>query len=190
MQPAVSIWNSWIKRVNTGVLASRASLSCFLMASARVCTAAGLRGVQGRTMSPTHGLMAIRSWRSRSLLCRACPRQRCRFLIVLCHSCRTRGPATPLSLGLAPRDEPSRHGCLSFSFSIWRRRAVLVLSTCSTVSSGTFSRRLPLLSAGSSELERRVSAESGCPTPLALVLWILEEVSAWPTSSVGAEAVG
>lgn len=28
--------------------------------------------------------------------------------------------------------------------SIWRRRAVLVLSTCSTVSSGTFSRRLPL----------------------------------------------
>lgn len=48
----------------------------------------------------------------------------------------------------------------------------------------------PTLSAGSSELERRVSAESGCPTPLALVLWILEEVSAWPTSSVGAEAVG
>lgn len=28
--------------------------------------------------------------------------------------------------------------------SVWRRRAVLVLSTCSTVSSGTFSRRLSL----------------------------------------------
>ena len=87
----------------------------------RVCAAAGLRGVQGRTMSPTHGLTAIRSWRSRSLLCRECPRHRCLFPIVLCHSCRTQGPATARSLGPAPTDGPSRPGCLSFFFCVRKK---------------------------------------------------------------------
>lgn len=76
----------------------------------------GLREVQGKTTSPTHELTAIRSWRSRSLLCRAGPRRRCLLLAEPCHSCRTRGPDTPLPLGHSPRGEHSMCGCLSFSF--------------------------------------------------------------------------
>lgn len=78
-----------------------------------VCGTARLRAALGRTMSPTHGLTAIRSWRSRSLRCSECPRPRCLLPMGLCHSGGTQGPA--------PAGEPRGHGCLSFSFCVRKK---------------------------------------------------------------------
>lgn len=166
-----------MRRVKTGVLARRAPCSCFPMPSARLCSTAGLQGAHGRVTSPTHGLTAIRSWRSRSLLCRACLRR---------HRGCTRGLATLPSLGLGPRGEPSRRGRRSFSFSARHRAAVLVLSTRSTVSRGTVSGRLGPSSASPSEPEGRASAERGHPPPLRLALGVSEGAWARPASSPGA----
>lgn len=179
-----------MKRANTGVLARWASCSFCRRPSARVCTTAGLREVQGNTSSPTHGLMAIRSRRWRSLLCRVCPWRCCPRLMVLCHGCCTWGLATPWPLGPALRGRLSRCRCLGFSFSIQLQAAGLVLSTCGTVSRGTFSRHFPLSCAGPSELGRRVSATRRWPLPIWPVLWALEGPCAQPASSTAAEVTG